>query len=81
MAVLIMSDLQYDKEKPVYTPGGFAPYTYVSATIDEDYNLIAPWNSATNPFVRLLVGTPAQLTPKPSCWDDMVRSAKHMAHS
>mmetsp|Transcript_18178 Transcript_18178/g.61833 ORF Transcript_18178/g.61833 Transcript_18178/m.61833 type:complete len:325 (-) Transcript_18178:691-1665(-) len=70
LAVQIMSDVVYAKT------GSWPPYTYVSATVDEDYKLITPWNSVENPFVRSMVSSEDNLTKKPACWKEILKFAK-----
>mmetsp|Transcript_18242 Transcript_18242/g.61976 ORF Transcript_18242/g.61976 Transcript_18242/m.61976 type:complete len:197 (+) Transcript_18242:505-1095(+) len=76
LAVMIMSDVQYDGSKPVYGGSKEVPYNYLCATVDKDFNLMAPWNSTENPFVRTLVQDKELLTSKPDCWSEMVHYAQ-----
>mmetsp|Transcript_18204 Transcript_18204/g.61874 ORF Transcript_18204/g.61874 Transcript_18204/m.61874 type:complete len:335 (-) Transcript_18204:300-1304(-) len=78
LAVMIMSEVEYDCSKNTYGKSGTdkSPYTYACATVDKDYNLMEPWNSEDNPFVRILVRDHRKLTPKPGCWQEMVKHAQ-----
>eukprot|EP00217_Crustomastix_stigmatica_P000149 CAMPEP_0183821126 /NCGR_PEP_ID=MMETSP0803_2-20130417/64985_1 /TAXON_ID=195967 /ORGANISM="Crustomastix stigmata, Strain CCMP3273" /LENGTH=323 /DNA_ID=CAMNT_0026066023 /DNA_START=76 /DNA_END=1047 /DNA_ORIENTATION=+ len=72
LAVQIMSDVQNCSSR------SWPPYTYISATVDENFDLMEPWNTEENPFVRELVRNPASLTQKPACWREMVQFAKQL---